>query len=776
MKPDKPNPELPLPIPSLEESSAHRAIRIIVHGVVQGVGFRPFIHRLAAKWSFTGWVRNTGQGVEIHLENFDQKTLQEFLLALIKEKPPLANLDEIRLKPANWENCSNFSILASTTEETFAFISPDVATCEACYQEIINPSERRYRYPFTNCTNCGPRYTIVKSLPYDRQRTTMATFSMCSQCAQEYHNPADRRYHAQPIACPHCGPQITLLEAATGKVLSGGIEQAVELLKEGFIVAVKGLGGFHLMADARNERAISRLRQIKARRFKPLALMARDLSVVEKIAWLNQTEKEWLTSASRPIVLLHKKEELPGIAPFLQEIGVMLPYTPLHHLLLQELELVVATSSNRKDAPIIKEEKEGIAELCDYILTHNRPIAMRADDSVLKIVSEEPLFLRRARGFVPYPEKIDSLPKVDDHILALGGELKVTISAYKKGTVVTSQFLGDLDEYENYLYFEETINHFLHLFELRPSMVVTDLHPHFRTTRYAQNLGLPHFQVQHHFAHILASFLEHRLPPETKVLGISFDGYGYGLDGAAWGGEFLLADGWHFERLAHFAYVPLPGGDLAARQPWRMALAHLLTFMEPQVDRLSSVINVNKNKIEIVLAAIKKKINSPPTSSCGRLFDAVAWLLGQAPEELEFEAEAAMRLEALAHSTININETYPYKIDQNKFPWTISFAPLFESLLKDKQEGVSLEKMAAKFHRTLVEIIADVCRQLHREFNFQAIVLGGGVFLNRWLTLMTQELLRRQGFRLYRPTRYSPNDESLSLGQIYHALCRCQEK
>lgn len=772
MNPNKSNPGLNNL--NLEEKPTHQAIRIIVRGVVQGVGFRPFIHRLAARWAFTGWVRNTGQGVEIHLENFDQKSLDEFLSALKKEKPPLASLDEIRFEPAKWENWPNFSILASTSDETFAFISPDVATCEACYQEIMDPSERRYRYPFTNCTNCGPRYTIVLSLPYDRQRTTMASFPMCAQCSQEYHNPADRRYHAQPIACPLCGPQITLLEATSGKVLPGGIDRAIQLLKEGFIVAVKGLGGFHLMAEARNPRAINRLRQIKARRFKPLALMAKDISVIDKIAWLDQTEKEWLTSASRPIVLLQKKEELPGIAPFLREIGVMLPYTPLHHLLLQEIELVVATSSNRKDAPIMKEEKEGIAELCDYILTHNRPIAMRADDSVLKIVGQEPVFLRRARGFVPYPERIDTFPKVDDHILALGGELKVTISAYKEGTVVTSQFLGDLDEYENYLYFEETINHFLRLFELRPTIVVSDLHPHFRTTRYAQKLGLPHFQVQHHFAHILAAFLEHRLPPEAKVLGISFDGYGYGTDGAAWGGEFLLVDGLHFERLAHFAYVPLPGGDLAARQPWRMALAHLLTFMEPEVERLAPLLNVNKNKVEIVLEAIKKKINSPPTSSCGRLFDAVAWILGQAPEELEFEAEAAMRLEALAHSLVT--ENYPYKIDKNKFPWTISFAPLFEAIIKDKEEGVSLEKMAAKFHRTLVEIIADVCRQLRQEFNFQAIVLGGGVFLNRWLTLMTQELLGRLGFRILRPTRYSPNDESLSLGQIYHALCRCQGK
>ncbi|MCX7973132.1 MAG: carbamoyltransferase HypF [Candidatus Aminicenantes bacterium] len=757
-----------------DQLASLQAIKIIIRGVVQGVGFRPFIHRLAERLAFTGWVRNTGQGVEIHLEKFDAQRLLEFLSALKKDKPPLASLEEINLEPDNYENWPNFSISTSKSEETFAFISPDVATCDDCYQEIMDPAERRYRYPFTNCTNCGPRYTIVENLPYDRSRTTMASFPMCSSCAEEYHNPLDRRFHAQPIACPICGPQVQLVEAASGQIISGGISKAAQLLKDGFIVAVKGLGGFHLMADARNEKAIGRLRQIKARRFKPLALMARDFSVVEKIALVNLTEKEWLTSASRPIILLQKKEELPGIAPHLKEIGLMLPYTPLHHLLLQEIDLVVATSSNRKDAPIIKEEKEGIAELCDYLLTHNRPIAMRADDSVLKIVANEPLFLRRARGFVPYPERIDSLFKIDTPILAVGGELKVTISIYKKGTVVTSQFLGDLDEYENYLYFEETINHFFKLFDFKPLVIVSDLHPNFRTTLYARKTGLPHFQVQHHYAHILASFLEHRLPPETRVLGISFDGYGYGTDGAAWGGEFLLATGAEFKRLAHFAYVPLPGGDLAARQPWRMALAHLLTFMEPESNRLASLLKVEKSKIEIVLEAIRKKINSPLTSSCGRLFDAVAWLLGVAPEELEFEAEAAMRLETLASA--QSNEVYPYKIKKNNYPWEISLAPLFEAIIRDRHKGESLEKMATKFHRTLAEIIVDVCRHLYQDFHFQVIVIGGGVFLNRWLTMMTTELLRHEGFQVLRPLRYSPNDESLSLGQIYYALCQLKQQ
>lgn len=753
-----------------QKISSFEAIKIIIHGVVQGVGFRPFVHRLATRFGFSGWVRNTGHGVEIHLEKFNEHNLPKFLLGLEEEKPPLAFLQEISIEPDVFENRREFFIITSRSEESFAFISPDVATCEECYQEIMDPLQRRYRYPFTNCTNCGPRYTIVQRLPYDRPRTTMAFFPMCPDCSQEYHDPADRRYHAQPIACPLCGPQIELLKASTGQPIPGGIDRAAQLLKEGYIIAVKGLGGFHLMADARNEPAISRLRLIKARQFKPLALMARDLSIVDNIAWVSQAEREWLTSASRPIVLFQKKKDLPWIAPHLKEIGIMLPYTPLHHLLLQEIDLVVATSSNRKDAPIMKEEKEGIAELCDYILTHNRPIAMRADDSVMKIIHDQPLFLRRARGFVPYPEKIEASLHTDNHLLALGGELKVTISAYKRGTVITSQFLGDLNEYKNYLYFEETLEHFIRLFDLKPAIIASDLHPSFRTTLLARKTGLPHFQVQHHYAHILATFLEHKISPETKVLGIAFDGYGYGIDKAAWGGEFLLTTGLEFQRLAHLAYVPLPGGDLAARQPWRMALAHLLSFMEPEVEGLSSLINIDFKKIEIVLSAIRKKINSPPTSSCGRLFDAVAWILGVAPEELEFEAEAAMRLEALASASGQ--EFYPYKIEKTLLPWKISFGPMFEAILRDKEKGTYPETIATKFHRTLAAMITEVSRELHRHFDFQFVALSGGVFLNRWLLMMTTSLLREAGFQVIRPIRYSPNDESISLGQIYHVLCR----
>jgi len=518
------------------------AAGLVVFGVVQGVGFRPFIYRLAHEYQYKGWVKNIGFGVEIHVESEKKTDFAGFLKDLQEKKPPLSQIEEIIHKSASFQNIKDFSIKKSKQGESFVFISPDIYICEDCHQEMMSHPDRRFHYPFINCTNCGPRYTIVKSLPYDRKQTTMQGFKMCEDCGTEYKNPLDRRYHAQPIACPVCGPHVRLLVSRTGKEIKGGISKAASLIKQGKILAVKGLGGFHLICDAKNYKAVRRLREIKERKTKPLALMARDLATIEKYALLSAEEKKILLSARRPIILLKKKREIKGIAPFLDEMAFMLPYTPLHYLLLEHLDLIVATSSNKKDAPIMKDEEEGIGKLCDYILTHNRPIHMRADDSVLKVVDSEPLFLRRARGYVPYPQRVPKELETPHHILALGGELKDTISLYKNGYVITSQFLGDLDEYQNYKYFKETINHLTKLFEVKPEAVISDLHPDFHTTRYAQKSGLPHFQVQHHFAHVLAPLLEHKIPPQNKVLGVSLDGYGYGEDGQAWGGEFLLAD------------------------------------------------------------------------------------------------------------------------------------------------------------------------------------------------------------------------------------------
>lgn len=749
------------------------ALQITIFGVVQGVGFRPFVYRLAKKFDFKGWIKNIGFGVEIHLEAKKKSSFQNFTQVLKAQKPPLSQIEEIATKPAPFQNFKDFRIKKSRRGESFVFISPDISICENCRKEMMTTEDRRFNYPFINCTDCGPRYTIVKSLPYDRKQTTMESFKMCEECAREYSNPLDRRYHAQPIACPLCGPRVGLIEAKTGKKIRGGIRRASSLIKEGRILAVKGLGGFHLVCDARNYEAVQRLRKIKTRNTKPLALMAREVEIVEKYAYTSAEEKKQLLSPRRPIILLRKKKDIKGISPNLNEIGFMLPYTPLHFLLLNEVELVVATSSNRKDAPIMKEEEEGIHKLCDYILSHDRPIQMRADDSVIKIAADRPLFLRRARGYVPYPQKVPRELESPHHVLALGAELKDTISVYKNGYVITSQFLGDLDEYQNYTYFEETLNHLNLLFEVKPEFVVTDLHPNFHTTRFAQKSGLPHLQVQHHFAHTLAPLLEHNISTGKKFLGVALDGYGYGEDGLAWGGEFLLADYTSFQRLAHFKYVPLPGGDLAAKQPWRMALSYLHGIYGPRIPEVRALKKISKNKINTVLSMIEQNINCPLTSSCGRLFDAISYLVGLAPQEVEFEAEAPMRLEAVAAE--EIKESYNFSIQEGTLPLKISFEKTIRGILKDLSKKISPSLISSKFHNTLAQVICLVSERAKKKYHIDTVVFIGGVFLNKLLLLRASTLLESKGFKVLRPINYSPNDESISVGQIAYALAQLRQ-
>lgn len=746
------------------------AIRLVVFGVVQGVGFRPFIYRLAQKFRCQGWVKNIGFGVEIHLESETKTDFRDFLKAVQDTKPPLSQIEEIIQEPTSFLGLKDFTIQKSREGESFVFISPDISICDSCYKEMLDHSDRRHLYPFINCTDCGPRYTIVKSLPYDRKETTMRHFTMCEDCRSEYVNPMDRRYHAQPIACPVCGPQIQLVQARTGRKIQGGIQKAASLIQEGKILAVKGLGGFHLVSQALNPESIQRLRKIKQRKTKPLALMARDLDTIEKYAVFSSSEKELLLSARRPIVLLKKKKDIKEIAPHLDELGFMLPYTPLHYLLLDHLDLIVATSSNQKDAPIMKDEDEGIEDLCDYILSHNRPIQMRADDSVIKVVDKLPLFIRRARGYVPYPQKVHEDLASSRHILALGGELKDTVSVYKNGYVVTSQFLGDLDEYQNYKYFEETIHHLTRLFEVKPELIVTDLHPDFHSTRYAQKSGLPYLQVQHHFAHILAPLLEHKFSPQKKVLGVSLDGYGYGEDGLAWGGEFLIADYSSYQRFAHFKYVPLPGGDLAAKQPWRMALSYLLEAFGSDFPDLKVFRKVQKSKIKGLMEMIEQGINSPLTSSCGRLFDAVSFLAGTSPQEVEFEAEAPMRLESVADE--NTRQSYGFTFQGQSSPFQISFAKTIQSLIKDLSNGTKISLVSSKFHNTMARVIASVAERIRIEQGIDTVVFVGGVFLNSKLLHRASGLLKKRGFHVLRPLNYSPNDESLSIGQIAYALNR----
>ena len=751
------------------------ARRVLVFGVVQGVGFRPFIHRLARRLDFRGWVRNSAGGVEVHLEAESPADFGPFLRAIRKEKPPLAIIESLTDEPARFEGNLSFEVRVSTGGKAFVFIAPDIAVCPNCLAEVANPRDRRFAYPFTNCTDCGPRYTIVRALPYDRPQTTMAGFPMCSSCAAEYHNPADRRYHAQPIACPDCGPRVRLRKSGSPDKVPGGIEAAAKRLQSGKIVAVKGLGGFHLMADPFNPRAVRRLRAIKGRLTKPLALMALDLAAARKIAEVSAAEAELLLSSRRPIVLLRKKEELPGIAPNLKEVGVMLAYTPLHVLLLRDLKLVIATSSNIKDSPIMKDDNEGLDPLCDFVLDHDRPIHMRADDSVLKAARGGPLFMRRARGFVPAPQPVPEALRSEGPILALGGELKDTVSVYRNGYVVTSQFLGDLDEYRNHRYFEETAAHLQKLFGVRPTRVVSDLHPDFHTTRWAERLArrlrIPHDRVQHHHAHVLAVLLEHGIEPGRRVLGIAWDGFGYGTDGSPWGGEFLLADYDGFERFARFEPVPLPGGDRAAREPWRMALAYLAGLKPAPGAERSILRGVPTDSIRAVRAMIARGTHAPPASSAGRLFDAVSALAGTAPLENEFEAEAAMRLEAAACGG-RARAVYPIDVSPDGPLRTVSFRRMTASILADRKRGAPAAVIAAKFHLSLAGLAADVAVRARREAGVDTAVLCGGVFLNRILLESAVRKLEEKGFRVLRPIAYSPNDEAISLGQTAFALAR----
>jgi len=796
------------------------AIDIVVFGVVQGVGFRPFVYRIAKELGYTGWVKNIGHGVEVHLESKDKTDFNDFFTAFERAKPPLAQVEDTQVTPsARFHNCRDFVIKKTKEGKSFVFISPDISICESCKEEMMSPTDRRYLYPFINCTDCGPRYTIVEDLPYDRDQTTMRSFTMCANCREEYENPFDRRYHAQPIACPVCGPQISLINAKTHKEIKGGITKATFLIKDGKILAIKGLGGFHLVCDPFNFDAVRRLRQIKKRKTKPLALMARDLSIIKKYAAVNPAEEAQLLSARRPIVLLKKVKDIRGIAPRLEEMGFMLPYTPLHNLLLEKIALIVATSSNQKDSPIMKDIEEGIENLCDYVLTHNRPIHMRSDDSVMKVVEGAPLFLRRARGYVPYPQQVPAALESPHHVLALGGELKDTISIYKNGYVVTSQFLGDLDDYKNFQYFEETIAHLKRLFELKPKVVVSDLHPNFHTTRYAERLGLRHIQVQHHYAHVLAALLEHKISPGKMVLGVSLDGYGYGEDGTAWGAEFLLADYDGYQRLGHFKYVPLPGGDLAAKHPWRMAIAYLYeTFGErgaekggersggrkrgrstdwsgdgtqamktlsARIEQSTSLKKVSTRKRNAALEMIERGMNSPMASSCGRLFDAVSFLVGLAPREMEFEAEAPMRLESAAEESFLKSYRFAIINDEKRGQATfyrgnkksslspffhISFIPTIKAILKDLNQGVPVSQISAKFHNTLARVILKVAERARQKHHTDTVVLTGGVFLNKRLLTTTLHLLEHKGFKTLRPVVYSPNDESISVGQIAYAL------
>ncbi len=757
---------------SLTNGLTRQQIRI--HGAVQGVGFRPFVYRLARELNLTGWVRNNSQGVVIEAEG-DSQTINTFLLRLRDEPPPGAIIHSISRKARRPTLESGFTIIASDeSEEKSAWIMPDTATCADCRREIFDPGDRRYLYPFTNCTHCGPRYTIIRNLPYDRPNTTMREFTLCPECQQEYDDPGNRRFHAQPNACPKCGPYIKLLDAQ-GKVIAertGAIEKTLVFLQEGAIIALKGLGGFQLLADAANDSAIQRLRRAKQRDEKPFAMMFPDLQSITEYCHVSTPERKWLLSREAPIVLLQRKRRQPVsisplsafVAPGNSFWGIMLPYTPLHHILLRGFaKPVVATSGNISDEPICIDNHDAqsrLAGIADYFLVHNRPIVRYVDDSIVRTIAGSMTILRRARGYAPLPVTVnfDSPPA-----LAVGGHLKNTIALSKGRNVFISQHIGDLETPAANNAFTRTIQDLSDMYHIEPQMVLHDKHPDYVSTRQAQHFGKDMQPVQHHVAHILAAMAENKLKP--PLLGIAWDGAGLGDDGSIWGSEFITITKDGYERVAHLRPFPLPGGDMAAKEPRRTALGLLHTLnLEPieKVDLLPTFQAFTGPERKVLLQMLDKNLHSPITSSMGRLFDAAASLLG-IQQINHYEGQAAMQLEQQAWKARRENSIYPYQLmNTNNKPLLIDWAPLVNKIITGYINQIPIPIIAARFHNTLADMILKVAQ--HN--GLSAIVLSGGTFQNRLLTEKSVQLLKKAGFKVFLQRQIPPNDGGICLGQI----------
>ena len=741
---------------------------ITVAGVVQGVGFRPFVHGLALKNGLAGFVLNDTAGVTIELEG-EQPALDGFLAVLTEAPPPLARIENINCSIVPPTGESEFRIVTSHgDEQRNVLMSPDIPTCEDCFKELFDPSDRRYRYPFINCTNCGPRFTIIKDVPYDRERTTMECFRMCADCAQEYHDPANRRFHAQPNACPRCGPRVRLLDfQGRESAEPDALFAAAQLLSRGAILAVKGLGGYHLACNALDHEAVRRLRARKHREDKPFALMARDLNAVREYCIVALEDERLLSSLQRPIVLLRKLEDIPigdAVAPGQRQLGFMLPYTPLHHLLLADSDLIlVMTSGNLSEEPIAYRDDEALGRLeqiADYFLVHDRQIHMRCDDSVARTIDRRELIIRRSRGYAPQPISM-SVPFVQP-VLACGTHLKNTFCLGKERHAFMSHHIGDLENYETLKSFVDGIAHFKNLFAVEPAVIAHDLHPEYLSTKYAVGIhGLTKIAVQHHHAHIASCMAEHGL--NGPVIGVAFDGLGYGGDGTIWGGEFLVTRLAGYERRAHLRCVPLAGGDRAIREPWRMGLSYLRDALgaDPLFLGLPGWDGIAEKKIELVTSMIQRGLNTVQTSSCGRLFDAVASIMGLR-HEVNYEGQAAIELEMAVRE--GISESYPFEIGASS-PWEIDLRPAIERLVLDIQMKVSVNSIAAKFHNTIVAVIVLICRRLCETDGLTLVCLSGGTFQNGYLLERLVPALRSSAFEVYLNRQVPNNDGGIALGQ-----------
>ena len=757
----------------MTKTSILSSVHINVRGVVQGVGFRPFVYQLATKYNLKGWVCNTSEDVKIELEG-EVEAINKFLLDLQEQAPPRAHIEDIsttHYSPANYEN---FEIRHSIAEEgKYQLISPDIATCQDCLKEILTPGDRRYHYPFTNCTNCGPRFTIIKDIPYDRPQTTMDRFQMCPECQQEYDDPLNRRFHAQPNACPKCGPKLELVDAEGNPVDSAdAISATSQLLREGKIIAIKGLGGFLLACDATNQAAIDRLHQRKMRPFKPLAIMVASAEEAKKHCYISDEEEKLLTSSHSPIVLLKWKATSsvsPAVAPNLKYLGVMLPYTPLHHILLRETGLpLVMTSGNLSEEPIAKDNDEAVKRLkgiADYFLIHNRDIYARYDDSVTMVERGITQLIRRARGYAPYPIHLSFKSQ---QILGCGAGEKNTFCLTRDEYAFLSQHIGDMENLETMEHFEDSIALYQRLFRIEPKVIAHDLHPEYLTTKYAQELttksDIRLVPVQHHHAHIVSGMVDNGL--EAPVIGVAFDGTGYGSDGNIWGGEFLVADYQRFTRMGHLEYLPLPGGAIAIKKPYRIAIGYLLSLLGEAAlkQNLPFLKQVDSVEIDIIRKQMEKEINSPLTSSCGRLFDAVSALIG-VRSTIEYEAQAAIELEMLAYDKVNETAYYPVSIIEQDDLSLVKLQDLFSAIIYDLQSDTTRATIAIKFHNTIAQMIRKLCQVISDKTGITQVVLSGGVFQNRLLLRKAVSLLEAGGVTVFTHQQVPCNDGGISLGQ-----------
>lgn len=787
------------------------ALDLKISGVVQGVGFRPFVYREAKKRNITGWVLNDVEGVKVHAEG-ETLPLDRFVLALSEEEPAAAQVREIEIKEAPVEGFDAFEIRfsdAAEQDET-TLVSPDLATCDACVEELFDPENRRYHYPFINCTNCGPRFTIMRKLPYDRPETSMASFEMCPACQAEYDDPADRRFHAQPDACFECGPQIGWIEVDESSRLSleriswaknvkesdAVFQRAAQLIAKGGIVAVKGLGGYHLVCDASNEAALAALRERKHRPGKAFAVMVSSVEEARKVCQVNDAEAMQLQSPARPIVLLRKRNDASfakGLADDLPELGVMLPTTPVQHLLLHECGgMLVMTSGNIHDEPIVIDEETAFAQLgsiADAFLVNNREIVGRYDDSVVRIIDggaagDIVQFIRRARGYAPLPVAAPCPENSSMELLAVGPEQKSTLTYARAGKAFVSQHVGDLESAAVFDAWNETRKRYADLLHFNPKRIVCDYHPEYLSTKWALSQGVPITRVQHHHAHILSVMGENNL--EGPVCGFAFDGTGYGLDGAIWGGEVLLSNLQAYERFVNFAYLPLPGGAAAIKDPARIAYGALWSFDLLEHSQAQKFVSEHVPHAQTFQQMIEKGLNTPETSSVGRIFDAASALLGVCLHP-RYEGEAAILLEAAAHkaeaeSNGAALEDERYRVEFIKNTATenstaadtsvllMDIAPVFAAMLDDMQEEVPVSVIAARFHGAFVRAVVDVAELVRATYGIEVMALAGGVFMNRYLLERVLARLQDRGFTVALNKELPPNDASISYGQAVLGL------